>query len=115
MVNVESAFHNCVVSTFANSRLTSIESRRTCLRERHNCWCSPQLALLPLRGWSARITRLTGRTKSLKDAERIAAVGYVGLTLRVKLCGRGPRTEADAARRLSRRTPEEANCDLQLP
>ena len=27
-------------------------------------------------------------------------VGFVGLTLRVKLCGRGPRVEADAARRL---------------
>ena len=28
-----------------------------------------------------------------------SVVGFVGLTLRVKLCGRGPRAEADAARR----------------
>ena len=27
-------------------------------------------------------------------------LGMIGLTLRVKLCGRGPRAEADAARRL---------------
>jgi hypothetical protein len=40
---------------------------------------------------------------------------FVGLTLRVKLCGRGPPAEADAARRLPRKTPEEANRDLQLP
>jgi hypothetical protein len=39
----------------------------------------------------------------------------VRLTLRVKLCGRGLRAEADAAWRLPRSTPEEAKRDLQLP
>ena len=38
---------------------------------------------------------------------------FVRLTLRVKLCGQGLRAEADAARRLPRSTPEEANRDLQ--
>ena len=30
----------------------------------------------------------------------LEAIRYVGLTLRLKLCGRGPCAEADAARRL---------------
>jgi hypothetical protein len=40
---------------------------------------------------------------------------FVRPTLRLKLHGRGPRAEADAARRLPRSTREDANRDLQPP
>jgi hypothetical protein len=39
----------------------------------------------------------------------------VSPTASVKLHGRGPRAEADAARPLPRRTPEEATRELQRP
>ena len=46
---------------------------------------------------------------------RLSVLCQINLTLRLKLCGRGPRAEADAVRRLPRSTPEEAKRDLQPP
>ena len=73
----------------------------------HNCAWRAQtlvvarnLALPPLRGGVRGEKGLRGGTERLKDAERLSRAGDVGLTLRIKLHGRGPRAEADAACRL---------------
>jgi len=58
-------------------------------------------------GWQPTASALQTRDEILGDASyRVkrrlddASLSLVGLTLRVKLCGQGPRAEADAARRL---------------
>jgi len=82
----------------------------------HNCACGALMLVV------ARTSRCIGcvgeRALSFVDvcARNVANAercGHVRPTLHAKLCGRGLRADADAARRLPRSTPEEAKRDLQ--